>query len=145
MSGGDFHWVAAGPPTPSLTAMPNSMFPIALVLVAASVPFAGAVAAETAPVRPAAFTVCAGCHAVQAGKTSFGPNLSGIVGRKAGSLPDYAYSDALKSSGKVWNAQNLDAWLTSPQKTVPGTKMPFPGYADPTKRQQVIDYLETLK
>ena len=125
--------------------MTNPALPVVFALLAASVPFVGAAASEAASVRPAAFTVCAGCHAVAPGRTSFGPNLYGVVGRKAGSLPDYAYSEPLKSSGLVWNAQNLDAWLASPQKTVPGTKMPFPGYTDPAKRQQVIDYLETLK
>ena len=116
-----------------------------LVVLVASVLFVGAAPAETDPVRPAAFTVCRGCHAIEPGKASFGPNLRGIVGRKAGSLPGYAYSDALKATDIVWNAQNLDKWLTSPQRTVPGTKMPFPGYSDPEKRRQVIDYLETLK
>ena len=128
-----------------MTAMTKSVLLSALVLVAASVPFVGVAAAEGDAARPAAFAVCAGCHTVEAGKTSFGPNLRGVVGRKAGSLPDYAYSKALSSSDIVWTTQNLDSWLTSPQKTVPGTKMPFPGYADPKKRKQVIDYLATLE
>jgi cytochrome c len=115
-----------------------------LVVVAAVMPLTGALAAEEAPARPAAFAVCAGCHTVDPGKTSYGPNLRGVVGRKAGSLPGYAYSDALKASDMVWSVQNLDKWLTSPQKTVPGTKMPFTGYADPEKRRQIIDYLLAL-
>ncbi len=75
----------------------------------------------------------------------FGPSLAGVAGRKAGSVAGYAYSAALKSSGLTWNAATLDRWLTSPQKAVPGTRMPFAGIADPAKRKQVVDYLLSLK
>jgi cytochrome c len=94
---------------------------------------------------PADFAICAGCHATQAGKASFGPNLRGVVGRKAASLPGYAYSDALKASGITWNVTALDQWLSGPQAMVKGTKMPFPGLSDPARRKRVIDYLATLK
>lgn len=103
-------------------------------------------AAEAADAkRPAAFAICAACHSTQPGKTIFGPSLAGVASRKAGSLPGYVYSDALRKSGLTWDAGNLDQWLTSPQKTVPGTKMPFAGIADPAKRKEVVDYLLTLK
>lgn len=115
------------------------------VALAATTLLAGMATAEDSDARPGAFAVCAGCHAVEPGQSSFGPNLRGVVGRKAGNLPGYAYSDALRASDLVWTRENLDRWLTSPRKTVPGTKMPFPGYADPAKRQQVIDYLVMLK
>jgi len=112
--------------------------------MAAFAPLATLSARPNSPERPAAFGVCAGCHSVESGKSSFGPNLSGVFGRKAGSLPGYAYSDALKSSGYTWNAKTLDEWLRSPRKAVPGSKMPFNGYADPATRRQVIQYLEEL-
>ncbi|MEZ5737499.1 MAG: c-type cytochrome [Novosphingobium sp.] len=124
-----------------MTKLPILSFPITLV---ATISIAGLATAKDAPTQPAAFAVCAGCHSVEPGKSSFGPNLRSVIGRKAGSLPGYAYSKALKASGIVWDAQTLDKWLTSPKKTVPGTKMPFPGYDDPVKRQQVIDYLMSL-
>lgn len=94
--------------------------------------------------RPPAFAQCAGCHSTQAGKTLFGPSLAGVGGRRAGTLPGYAYSPALKASGLTWNAKTLDRWLASPKKTVPGTKMPFNGIQDPKSREQVIAYLLTL-
>lgn len=95
--------------------------------------------------RPAGFAACAACHTTEAGKNGFGPSLAGVAGRRAASLPGYAYSDALKKSGLVWNAKTLDRWLTSPQRAVPGTKMPFTGIADPAARKQMVDYLLTLK
>ena len=110
--------------------------------MAATMPAAMASGGQT---RPVAFTACAACHSTEPGKKAFGPNLFGIAGRKAASLPDYSYSPALKASGLVWTAQNLDKWLTSPQKAVPGTKMPFPGISDPVKRKVVVAYLLSLQ
>lgn len=95
--------------------------------------------------RPPAFAQCASCHSVEPGKTVFGPSLHGVGGRKAGSLPGYDYSPALKKTKITWNAATLDRWLTSPQKTVPGTKMPFGGIQDPAARRALITYLLALK
>jgi cytochrome c len=113
---------------------------------AALVTAIGAPAAQSAPpARPAAFLQCAACHSVEPGRNGVGPSLAGIAGRKAASLPGFNYSPALKNSGLTWNAASLDTWLTSPQRAVPGTKMPFTGIADPARRKQVVDYLMTLK
>lgn len=101
-------------------------------------------AAADAP-RPAAFAQCASCHSAEPGVTLFGPSLAGVVGRKAGELADYPYSPGLKASKITWTPASLDRWLTSPQRMVPGTRMPFGGIADPTSRKQLIDYLATLK
>jgi len=95
--------------------------------------------------RPSAFGICATCHSTEIGKTITGPSLAKVSGRKAGTVAGFRYSDALKKSGIVWNATTLDKWLTSPQKTVPGTRMPFAGIADPAKRKEIIDYLLTLR
>lgn len=100
--------------------------------------------ASTAPARPAAFAQCAGCHSTEPGKNLFGPSLAGVSQRRAGTLPGYAYSPALKKSGITWNAQSLDRWLTSPAKTVPGTKMPLGGVPDPAVRKALVSYLMTL-
>ncbi len=107
----------------------------------------GAAQASAASVekRPQAFAVCAGCHSTEPGQMRLGPSLAGVAGRKAGSLPGYTYSEALKASGLTWNEATLDKWLTSPRETVPGTKMPFMGISDPARRKQVVDYLLTLK
>lgn len=109
--------------------------------------FGGPAAGSTpaAAPRPAAFMQCAACHSVEPGRNGVGPSLAGVAGRKAASLPGFNYSAALRNSGLTWNAASLDKWLTSPQRTVPGTRMPFTGIPDPARRKQVVDYLLTLK
>lgn len=72
-----------------------------------------------------------------------GPNLNGVVGRKAGSLPGFPYTPALKGAGLVWTPENLDRFLTDPSKLVPGTAMPV-SISDPKDRQDVVGYLESL-
>ena len=86
---------------------------------------------------------CAGCHAVKAGQPSMGPPLSGIVGRKAGTVPGFKYSAAMKASGLIWDEATLDGFLAAPMKKVPGTSMPL-GIASPKDRADVIAYLATL-
>jgi cytochrome c len=113
-------------------------------LVAASFMATSAANAQTVP-YPMAFAVCAGCHSTQPGKTMFGPSLAGLAGRKAGSVPGYAYSPALKASGLIWNAATLDRWLKSPQRLVPGTRMPSAGIQDAKARKAVIGYLLTAR
>ena len=68
-----------------------------------------------------------------------------MFGRKAGSLPGFDYSTAMKASGKVWDEAALDSFLTSPMAAVPGTRMTYMGQSDPAKRKAVIEYLKTLK
>src|SRR3974377_2465901 len=69
------------------------------------------------------YQACTDCHSLD--KNDVGPRHRGVFGRKAGSLPDYSYSEALKSSNIVWNEETLDKWLTDPQAFVPGVKMFF--------------------
>lgn len=89
------------------------------------------------------FLVCRACHQIGPNaKNAVGPVLNGIVGRTAGTFPDYQYSPANKDSGLVWTAEELDKYLTSPQVVVPKTKMIFPGLKDEQKRKDVIAYLE---
>ena len=73
------------------------------------------------------FKKCQACHSIEPGKNMLGPSLAGIIGRKAGTEPGYTYSPAMKQANIVWDAKSLDAYLTDPQKVVPGNKMPFPG------------------
>jgi cytochrome c len=89
------------------------------------------------------FNKCKACH--QADKNAVGPHLGGVVGRKAASVADYTYSEALKASGITWDEASLDKWLQGPSKDVPGTKMIFAGVKDDTDRANVIEYLKTLK
>ncbi|MDG2005457.1 MAG: c-type cytochrome [Novosphingobium sp.] len=86
---------------------------------------------------------CKTCHTTQPGQPSYaGPNLAGIVDRKAGSA-QYRYSPALRNSGLTWTSENLDAFLAAPKTKVPGTSM-FISLTDTAKRQAVVTYLGTL-
>jgi cytochrome c len=88
------------------------------------------------------FVVCRACHQIGPNaKNGVGPVLNGIVGRAAGTYPDYPYSPANKDSGLVWEPDELDKYLTAPQTVVPHTKMIFPGLKDAQKRKDVIAFL----
>lgn len=90
----------------------------------------------------AKFALCAACHTVTPGGPNMtGPHLHGVVGRKAGSVADYNYSDAVKTAGFTWDAAHLDTWLTNPRAMMPTTKMTFMGLKDPKDRADVIAYL----
>lgn len=93
----------------------------------------------------AVFNQCAICHSAEKGVMKIGPSLFGVVGRKAGTLEGYTYSEAMKKHDVVWNNDTLNTYLTDPRKVVPGTKMIFPGIKDDAKRANVIAYLDTLK
>ncbi|MFA9201685.1 MAG: cytochrome c family protein [Cypionkella sp.] len=114
-------------------------------------PAAGATDAAPAPAAdaalaraPAAFVQCKTCHAVAPGKHGVGPSLAGVHGTKAGEIPGYAFSGAMKASGLTWDDATLDRFLERPMQTVPGTKMVYPGLKDPAKRAEVIAYLKTI-
>jgi cytochrome c len=121
----------------------GGIVPCALAVLAFVFATAGAAAAD-AP--PPSFALCMACHASGQGAPSrAGPNLFGIVGRPAGTYVGFNYSAAMKSSGIVWTAEELDRFLTSPQTRVPGTAMTLFGIDDPASRKEIIDYLQTLK
>ncbi|MBS0234081.1 MAG: c-type cytochrome [Proteobacteria bacterium] len=82
---------------------------------------------------------CQDCHSLDS--NDIGPKHRGVFGRKAGAVPDYNYSAALKASGITWNEDSLDKWLTDPQKLVPGAKMFF--HIDTAQdRADIIEYLK---
>ena len=85
------------------------------------------------------YEACTDCHSLD--KNDVGPRHRGVFGRKAASLPDYDYSDALKSANIVWNEETLDKWLTDPQAVAPGAKMFF-HLDNPQDRADVIAYLK---
>src|SRR5690242_8856139 len=104
---------------------------IALFVLAGAVANSGY--AQDAEHGKSIFKPCAACHAINH-TDGVGPGLQGIIGRMAGTVPGFRYSDAMKKSGIVWDAKILDAYLESPQKVVPGNRMPYAGLKDPTDR-----------
>jgi cytochrome c len=82
---------------------------------------------------------CMICHSLD--KNGIGPRHRGVFGRKAGSVPDYDYSAALKAADIVWSETTLDQWLTNPQALVPGTKMMF-SVSSAQDRADVIEFLK---
>lgn len=114
-------------------------FLTAAVLCAASAP--AAVAADAAHGEEVYNSRCIACHSPDANRV--GPKHRGVVGRTAGTVPDFNYSKAVKSSGVVWSEETLDKWLTNPQAFIPGQRMNFK-VADPADRTDMIAYLKTL-
>ena len=116
------------------------------VYVFAALTFAGSVSAasaQDAALGEKVFAKCHACHQIGEGaKNAVGPVLNGIVGRKAGTYPDYNYSDANKNSGITWDVATLKEYLKNPRAKVPGTKMLFPGLPKDEDVDNVIAYLK---
>jgi cytochrome c len=91
------------------------------------------------------FVKCAPCHSIGPGaKNKVGPEQNGLIGRKAGSVEGFNYSEAMKNSGITWDEASLDEYLADPKKKVPGNKMVFPGIKDELQRADLIAYLATF-
>eukprot|EP01066_Platyproteum_vivax_P009213 Platyproteum_vivax@DN403_c0_g1_i1.p1 len=85
---------------------------------------------------------CAQCHTiVKNGAAKQGPGLFGFIGRAAGTVPNFDYSDGNKRSGIVWSDKHLWEYLVNPKKYVVGTKMIFAGIKKENERADVIAYL----
>lgn len=110
-----------------------------------------AAAVDIATLLPAAdvakgaevFKKCAACHTItQGGANGIGPNLYATMGDEIGhGKAGFAFSDALKAVGGKWDFQKMDAWLASPRKFAPGTKMTFAGLSKPEDRADLLVYL----
>lgn len=86
---------------------------------------------------------CGACHSLEPGRNGIGPHLSGIIGRRAGSIGGARYSEAMQNSRIVWDGQSLDTFLAAPRETVSGTRMTV-GVSDAAQRAAIIAYLESL-
>src|ERR1700730_6042571 len=89
------------------------------------------------------FRACAPCHSLEPDRNMTGPSLANLWGRKSGGLSSFdRYSDALKSSGIIWDDRALDGWLTDPQRMVPDNEMPFEGIKDARVRADLLAFLK---
>ena len=88
------------------------------------------------------FKKCKACHYAAKDKNKTGPHLVNLIGREAGTVEDYKYSKAMKSSGIVWDEDTLTAYLRAPKKYLKGTKMAFAGLRKDADIANVIAYLK---
>lgn len=124
---------AAPAPAPEAPAQP----------IALDIKDAGGAALSGDPVRGGrVFVQCKTCHAVEAGVNKIGPSLHGVIGRAAGKVEGFRYSDANKGSNLVWTEQQLFTYLENPRAAMPGTTMSFVGIRDVQQRADVIAYLK---
>src|SRR6266567_4351099 len=97
---------------------------------------------EPASEQQAFNNACRTCHMVKEGDNRLGPNLYKIIGRKAGSLPNYNYSSAMKDAGFVWDEEKLGRFIANPDEIVPGNSMkPYGGLASRDDRAKIIAFL----
>lgn len=118
-----------------------SLAGVALALAAGAAPAASKDAAPRGDANSGKeiYARCLACHALAYDRT--GPRHCGLFGRRAGSVKDFAYSDAMKRSKIVWNEMTLDRFLANPLTAVPGTAMGYAGVADGKERANLIAYL----
>src|SRR5947209_3126714 len=87
---------------------------------------------------------CRTCHTVREGDNRLGPSLYRVIGRKAGSLPNYNYSESMKKADLVWDKSNLDRLIANPDAVVPNNNMkPYGGIASAEERGKIIAFLES--
>lgn len=92
------------------------------------------------------FNKCKVCHQIGEGaKNAVGPNLTGVIGRKAGTAEGFNYSEAMKGAGWTWDEAILKEYLADPKKKVPGNKMVFAGLKDAADIDNVIEYIKSQK
>lgn len=124
----------------------RGLVPGAVILAAGLLAALPATAGDAAHGKGVFAAQCAMCHtATRGGPTILGPNLYGVVGRKAGSMPGFAYSPGMKAAGFTWTDDRLHAYLPSPRAMVPGTKMSYAGLKNPSQLDDLVSYLDTLK
>lgn len=87
---------------------------------------------------------CRTCHSWKKDDNRLGPTLHGVVGQKAGTVPGYVFSQAMKTSGITWDEATLDKFIAQPDVIVPNNNMkPFTGISDAGQRKQIIEFLKT--
>lgn len=108
-------------------------------------PMSSANAAGDIQAGKAAFAKCASCHQVgPSARSAFGPQLNGIIGRKAGASADFQYSAAMKNANFVWTEEKLRAFIKAPGDVVPGNRMRFFGIGNAQQLDNLLAYLRTF-
>jgi cytochrome c len=114
-----------------------------MMIAAAAVAAPAAVMAQDLAAGETSFKKCVACHAVGEGATNkVGPVLNGLDGRKAGTMPNYTYSDANRNSGLVWNEEVFREYIKDPLAKIPGTKMVFAGVKNDKEIGDLWAYLK---
>ncbi len=104
---------------------------------------AGGASAQDAAAGEKVFGVCKLCHQIgENAKNGVGPVLNGVIGRKAGSVAGYSYSDANKNSGITWDEATFREYIKDPKAKVPGTKMAYAGLKDEQKTNDLVAFLK---
>ena len=114
-----------------------------MLVLAAAVPSAMATQPGDAARGEAIYSRCFACHSLDANRT--GPRHCGLLGRRAGGVPGFDYSPAMRASGIVWDAKSLDRFLANPAAVVPGTSMGYAGIADAQERADLIAFLKDAR
>ncbi len=118
------------------------MLRLALILLLTVLPVPSPGAAADVAAGQAAFNKCRICHSVEAGgRSTAGPNLHGLFGRKAGTSGNFTYSDAMKNSGIVWNDETLAKYLRNPREFIAGNKMASAAIKDDKQIADLLAYL----
>lgn len=126
--------------TTSLRTRAAAAFAVAALGMTALLAGPQATAAEGDPVRgKAIYDRCIACHALE--RDRVGPRHCGLFGRRAGAVPNFHYSEAMRRSGIVWSDETLDRFLADPLKTVPGTTMGYAGIKNADERRDLIAWL----
>ena len=125
----------------------RSVCGLLLVLLAVSGPspaLSGDGSAKSADIEAGrkVYDKCIACHSPERNRT--GPLHCGLLGRKAGTVEGYGYSDAMRSAAIVWSPETLDRFLQAPLDVIPGTSMGFAGLPDEAERRQLIAWLTML-
>lgn len=124
--------------------MRNTIIITAAMLAASAIP---ALSEGDVAKGEAVFKRCSACHAIGEGaKNRVGPQLNGIIGRAAGGVSDYNYSNAMKKAGEdglVWTPEELRDFLSAPKKKIPGNKMALAGISKSEDLDNLIAYIES--
>ena len=104
---------------------------------------AGEARAQDVAAGEKVFGVCKACHQIgENAKNGVGPVLNGVIGRMAGSVAGYSYSDANKNSGITWDEATFREYIKDPKAKVPGTKMIYPGLKDEQKTNDLVAFFK---